>query len=201
MPVVNVNLYVDEKTYAGVMSGAFELCGMAKNIKNHRVVKHIPTVVDAAKEGGAKAIDIIREYRKGAFLIGGFLVVGGAVAGTVGYIRNKGKRKLEIQFAKALQEYLDAAKEGKLTSEILDSLNSSLDAILKENSVNPVDLKISSSQFSELINAVFDYTQRLAKANNIGTESINRPKILKKKNYTDLQYYLNMQKYIFEQVA
>ena len=32
MPVVNVNLLVDEKTYAAVQAGVLELCGMAKNI-------------------------------------------------------------------------------------------------------------------------------------------------------------------------
>lgn len=201
MPVVNVNLLVDEKTYAGVMSGVLELCGMAKNIENRRVVKHIPAVADAAKKGAAKAIDIIREHKKGAIIIGGVLVVGGAVAGTIGYIANSGKRKLEIHFAKALQVYLDAAKEGKLTIEILDSLIDSLESISKKDPSKPMDLKISSTQFSTLIKAIFDYTQRLAEANNIDTEFINRPKLLKKENFTNLQYYLNMQKSIFEQVA
>ena len=42
MPVVNVNLLVDEKTYAAVQAGVLELCGMAKNIDNKRVAKHIP---------------------------------------------------------------------------------------------------------------------------------------------------------------
>lgn len=41
----------------------------------------------------------------------------------------------------------------------------------------------------------------LAEANNISPTLISKPKILKKKNYSDLQYYLNMQKNIFEQVA
>ena len=70
MPVVNVNLLVDEKTYAGVKAGVLELCGMAKNVDNKRVAKHIPAVADAAKEGAVKAIDFIREHKKGAIVIG-----------------------------------------------------------------------------------------------------------------------------------
>lgn len=54
MPVVNVNLLVDEKTYAGVKVGVLELCGMAKNIDDKRVAKHIPAVAVLPNEGAAK---------------------------------------------------------------------------------------------------------------------------------------------------
>lgn len=89
--VVNVNLLVDDKTYAGVQAGVLELCGMAKNINNKRVAKHLPTVADAAKEGAVKAIDFIRVHKKGTLIIGGVLIVGGAVVGTVGYFATKDK--------------------------------------------------------------------------------------------------------------
>ena len=201
MPVVNVNLLVDEKTYAGVKAGVLELCGMAKNVDNKRVAKHIPAVADAAKEGAVKGIDFIREHKKGAIVIGGVLIVGGAITGTVGYITTRDQRKREKQFAKNLQIYLDAAQEGNLTIEILDALIDSLNALSKDNPSKTVDLKISASQFSDLIRSIFDYTIRLAEANNINPALISKPKMFKKKTYLDLQYYLDMQKSIFEQVA
>lgn len=201
MPVVNVNLLVDEKTYAGVKAGVLELCGMAKNVDNKKVAKHIPAVADAAKEGAVKAIDFIREHKKGAIVIGGVLIVGGAITGTVGYIATRDQRKREKQFAKNLQIYLDAAQEGNLTIEILDALIDSLNALSKDNPSKTVDLKITAFQFSDLIRIIFDYTIRLAEANNIDPALISKPKMLKKKTYLDLQYYLDMQKSIFEQVA
>ena len=201
MPVVNVNLLVDEKTYAGVKAGVLELCGMAKNVDNKRVEKHIPAVADAAKEGAAKAIDFIRIHKKGAIIVGGVLIIGGAVAGTVGYIATRDKRKREKQFAKNLQVYLDAARDGKLTIEILDALIDSLNALSNDDPAKAVNLKISAAQFSDLIHSIFDYTIRLAEANNISPVLISKPKILRKKTYSDLQYYLNMQKTIFEQAA
>lgn len=201
MPVVNVNLLVDEKTYAGVKAGVLELCGMAKNVDNKRVAKHIPAVADAAKEGAAKAIDFIRIHKKGAIIVGGVLIIGGAVAGTVGYIATRDKRKREKQFAKNLQVYLDAARDGKLTIEILDALIDSLNALSNDDPAKAVNLKISAAQFSDLIHSIFDYTIRLAEANNISPVLISKPKILRKKTYSDLQYYLNMQKTIFEQAA
>lgn len=118
MPVVPIYLDIDEKTYAGVL----ELCGLAKNVDNKRVAKHIPAVADAAKEGASKAVDFIRVHQKGTIIVGGVLVIGGAVAGTVGYISHRKQRKLDKQFGIALQEYLDSARNGTLNIEILDTL-------------------------------------------------------------------------------
>ena len=91
MPVVNVNLMLDDATYRGVMDGALELCGMVKDQK-HRVRKHLPTVFDSAKEGAAKAIDIVRNHKKELIIVGGLVIVGGAVVGTVSYFTQKEKR-------------------------------------------------------------------------------------------------------------
>ena len=201
MPVVNVNLLVDEKTYADVKAGVLELCGMAKNVDNKRVAKHIPAVADAAKEGASKGIDFIRLHKKGTLIVGGVIILGGAVVGTVGYITSRDKRKREKQFAKDLQVYLDAAREGKLTIEILDALINSLDQLSNDVPSKVVNLKITASQFSDLIHSIFDYTVRLAEANSINPALISKPKMLKKNNYSDLQYYLNMQRSIFEQAA
>lgn len=201
MPVVPIYLDIDEKTYAGVKAGLYELYGLAKNADNKRVAKHIPAVADAAKDGASKAIDFIRVHQKGTIIIGGVLIVGGAVASTVGYVAHRKQRQLDKQFGTALQEYLDSARNGTLNIEILDTLICSIEAVEKGNSKKSISLNISAAQFSDLINCIFDYTKRLAEANNISTQSINRPKYFKKKTADDLKYYLNMQKHIFEQAA
>lgn len=201
MPVVPIYLNIDEKTYAGVKAGTLELCGMAKNIDNKRVAKHIPAVADAAKEGASKAIDFVREHKKGSLLIGGILVVGGATMGAVSYVSHRKQRQLNEQFGKALQAYLDAARDGVLTLEILNSLIASIEANEENSPDKSINLNVSASQFSDLIHCIFDYTLRLADANNFNSKSINRPKYFKKKTSDDLKYYLNMQKQIFEQAA
>lgn len=77
--------------------------------------------------------------------------------------------------------YLDAARESKLTIEILEALINSLDQLSNDDPSKAVNLKITASQFSDLIHSIFDYTIRLAEANNISTALISKPKILKKK--------------------
>lgn len=165
------------------------------------LAKHIPAVADAAKEGASKAIDFIRVHQKGTIIIGGVLIVGGVVASTVGYVAHRKQQQLDKQFGTALQEYLDSARNGTLNIEILDTLICSIEAVEKGNSKKSISQNISAAQFSDLINCIFDYTKHLAEANNISTQSINRPKYFKKKTADDLKYYLNMQKHIFEQAA
>ena len=201
MPVVPIYLNIDDRTYAGVKAGALELCGLAKNVDNKRIAKHIPAVADAAKDGAAKAIDFIREHKRGTLVIGGILIVGGAKAGTVGYISHRKQRKLDKQFGEALQNYLGAARNGDLTLDILNALISAIEAVEQANPNKSINLNVSTSQFSELIHCIFDYTLRLAEANNFNAQIINRPKYFKKKTADDLKYYLNMQRQIFEQAA
>ena len=201
MPVMNVSLLVDEKTYAGVKAGVLEICGMAKNIDSTRVAKHIPVVTDAAKEGASKAIDLIRSHKKETILISGVIIVGGAVYGSIRYFASRNKRKTEKQFANNLQIYLDAARSGKLTIDVLNSLIDSLNQLINDNPNKEINLPISASQFSSLMNSIFDYTVRLAEANSINPAIISKPKKQNRKKYLDLQYYLDMQKSIFEQAA
>lgn len=201
MPVVPIYLNIDDKTYAGVKAGTLELCGLAKNIDSKRVAKHIPAVADAAKDGASKAIDFVRGHKKGTLIVGTVLAASGAVAGTISYVSHRKQRKLDKQFGEALQVYLDAAREGTLTIEVLNSLISSIEAIEANNPNKEINLNISCAQFSELIHCIFDYTLRLAKAYNFNAKEICRPKYFKKKTSDELKYYLNMQKQIFEQAA
>lgn len=201
MPVVPIYLNIDEQTYEAVASGVLELCGMAKNIDTKRVAKHIPTVVDTTKESASKAIDFVRTYKTETLLVGGLVIVCGTVAGAVGYIMRGKQQKLNKRFGNALQSYLDSAKDGTLTLEILNELIESIDAIEKSNPQKTMNLSISANQFNEVIHCIFDYTVRMATTNSFNEGKIARPKYFKKKTSADLKYYLNIQKQIFEQAA
>ena len=200
MPVVNVNLALDDKTYAGVMTGALELCGMVKD-QNHRIRKHLPTVVDSAKEGASKAIDIVRGHKTAVITVGGLLIVGGVVVGTVSYFSHREKRKAEKQFSKALQKYIDDAKAGNLTIEVLDSLISSIDSLSKYNKDGQIPLNISAKQLADLFNGIYDFTKRMAEANEFDAHNIKAPSRFSKNKVLDLQNYLSIQREILSKVA
>ena len=201
MPVINVNLVLDDATYAGVKAGIYELGGLVKNADNKRVKKHLPTVVDATKEGAVKAIDMIREHKKGLLVIGVVLIVGGAVAGAVTYISQKDKIKAKKKFGETLEVYLNAAKEGTLTSNLIDDLLASIEIVSKFSKDGAVPINLTSKQLYSLFNSIYDFTKRMADANNVTTKGIKAPSKLSKSKILDLQNYLVMQKQILDNAA
>lgn len=198
MPVVNVDLVLDDATYAGVKAGALELCGMVKD-QNHRIQKHLPTVVDAAKEGATKAIDIVREHKKGLLIIGCIAAFGGAIAGTATYLTQKDKQNAKRQLGDSFQRYIDTAQAGTLTIEILDAFINDLDNVSKWSKDDTIPLNLSAKQLSALFFSIYDYTKRMAEANSIDTGSIKAPKRFN--TIVDLQSYLRIQKDILSSAA
>ena len=195
MPVVNVNLVLDDATYKGVMEGALELCGMVKD-NNHRIRKHLPTVVDSAKCGAVKAIDLVRAHKKELIVVGGIVVAGGIVAGTVSHFTQKEKRAAKKHLGASLQAYITAARDGELTVEIVDALIIDLDTVSKLYKDDSIPLNLSAKQISDLLSSIYDYTKRMADANSINANTIRSPKIFRKNTVNDLQKYLHIQKEI-----
>ena len=201
MPVMNVNLVLDDATYAGVKAGLYELGGLVKNADNKRVKKHLPTVIDATKEGAAKAIDMIREHKKGLFIVGGVLIVGGAVAGAVTYISQRDKIRAKKKFGETLEIYLNAAQEGTLTSNLIDDLLASIEVVSKFSKDGAVPINLTSKQLYSLFNSIYDFTKRMADANNVNAKGIKAPSKFSKEKILDLQNYLVMQKQILDNAA
>ena len=200
MPVVNVNLVLDDKTYAAVKAGVYELGGLVKDNK-HIIRKHLPTVVDSAKEGASKAIDIVRNH-KGAFIIvGGLVIVGGFVVGTVSYFTQREMRKATKQFSMALDDYLESAKNGSLTISQIDALISALNELEKHSKDGQIPLRIPAKQLAALLNSIYDYTVRMAQANQIDPRDVNSPNRSSKNKVLELHNYLEFQRQILKQTA
>lgn len=200
MPVVNVNLILDDATYKDIMDGTLELCGMVKD-NNHRIRKHLPAVFDSAKNGAAKAIDLVREHKKGLIVVGGIVVSGGVIVSTVSHFTQKKRRTAKKRLGESFQAYIDAAKDGALTVEIVDTLISDLGTVSALYKDDTIPLNLSAKQIGDLLYSIYDYTKRMDEANCIKTNTIHAPKVFRKNTVEDLQEYLQIQKEILSNVA
>lgn len=200
MPVVSVNLVLDDATMEKVKSGACQLYGLVKDTDSKKIVKHLPTIKDAVKEGAAKGIDVVRGHKKEFLVIGGVIAIGTVTVGAIKYVKEKDVRKLAKQFGKALDIYLEAAQSGEINVEIIDRLIVALNALVEIRGDDNLPVNISAKELFNLISSIYDYTIDLAKANGKDYKSLIAPK-KKGDNIINLQHYLNVQKSIIEEVA
>lgn len=199
MPVVNVTLLLDDETYLGVKSGTLELGGLVKDSSN-KIRKHLPAVVDAAKDGASKAIDLVRGHKKELLIVSGFVIIGGVVCGTVSHLTTKEKRKAEQNLGKSFDAYLEATTTGVLTVEILNQLIADLETVSKYRKDDSIPLKLSATQLTNLFYSLYDFTKRMAEANNASV-NVQSPHVFKKNSMKDLRNYLDIQKSIIENAA
>lgn len=185
MVVVPINVCVPDDIYDDILNGSLELYGLVKDAE-HKVRKHLPTIKNAAENGVKKAAEVIKEH-KNASIVGVALAVGTGVAVTVSCVSYSKKKKDITFFNKCLESYYTSIKEGTLSDEIIDKLIYSLD-ILEEKKIS---VKMSPSKLSAIVFSVFDYTNKLAEANNQKVK-ISKPK--KKDNIIDIREYLEIQK-------
>lgn len=153
--------------------------GVVRDLSGH-IVKHLKPAdvadgANAAKQVAAKALVVAKENKKlavGALAVAGVAAVGGAAYGAVSRIRRRKAREEQKSvmdaFSAALTDYLSALDKGGPTVEKIEALETAMDGLGGERGFT---VEIEGDQFMSLVNAVRDYTDRLAKANGMKPEA------------------------------
>jgi len=209
MKLAQVTLAVPDDIYADVMNGTLEIAGLVKD-NNHIIRKHLPRVADkvqnnevAKKVKKANLLKVVKNNKGVAIGVGIAAAVGTGALYVIHSIREKKSERLEksvADFQKALKDYLKATKNGKLNAKVVDVLLDVLTELQKNNGGDCVMLLIPASQLNELINSIFDYTQRLVEANAIDMQ-VKSPEYGNGNSIANLQSYLKIQKQIMEKAA
>ena len=186
MAVVPVNVCVPDDIYEDILNGTLELYGLVKD-SEHKIRKHLPTVKNAAETGSKKAFEIIKAHKGASIVVCSVIAVWTGVAITASCISYSKKKKDIVFFNECLESYYTSIKEGTLNNEIIDNLIHSLD-VLEEKRIS---IKMSPNKLSAIIFSVFDYTNKLAEANNQKVK-LSKPK--NKDNLIEIRKYLEIQK-------
>ena len=75
-----------------------------------------------------------------------------------------------------------------------------MDAVAKYKKDDSIPLNLTAKQLTTLFNSIYDFTKRMAEANNICVD-VKAPKMFKKSTVVDLRNYLDIQKTIIEKAA
>jgi len=159
MAVIQKDIVVPDSLLPGVMSGAIDIMGLAKNSDNGQIIKHLPAADSNDSDSSAVAATTL-------FAL--CLAATAAIGYGVYTIVNKAKVK---HFKDALNTYVEAVNNKELTVEIIDNLVAALDK-LKGKLRKRIQIEFSNDELSALVECLCNHTQTLADANSINLKYI-----------------------------
>lgn len=219
MAIIQVAYEVPDDVYAGLLTGTLKRFGSVvkdqSRIKMHLKEIQIPKkeniieVKSVASSASKSTISFVKETaRKHPVIFAAGTLVVVALVGGVAYITHKAKKKLTeadneipeciMNFSNAFSTYLDEVSSGNLDESTLDILIEELNQLQKLSDSGEIKIVFSSKQLYTLINVVFGYTNKLAKANSYVVTKLSKPVYdSTKEAISGLKECLNIQKQIF----
>lgn len=191
MAIVQAKIKVPDELMLEIMCGKASLNGLVKAADNKRIKKHLDIVSLKDEKNAALA-----QAGISLLVVGAITAVAFAGVSIYRFFSRKKIRDFEIK----LNAYVNAVNEQALNETIIDELLLSMETLLKKTK-RSVIIKLSTEDFTALINCLCDYTKDLASANEIelsdeeiDTESDSNIFLKFKRN-------LMLQKSIFQQAA
>lgn len=197
----------------GLAQGIYKVWGgvvrWAVGPNKGKIVKHlkpidISEVANAANVNpslGKKAFDIVKNNKKMVAVGAGVVIAIATGAGVIYHVTHK-KSKEELEFRLALNNYIDAVRNGSLNIEKIDALVTAMDVLKTRKDYEKIKLELSTRDLDILINRLHEYTVKLAEDNNIKLSASETEKIgADEDNIVCLKCYLNAQRRILKEAA
>ena len=164
MHVIQPQIIVPDNIYKDFVAGKIDIMGLAKNVDNHQVVKHLKTLnnhLDTLNNNNSKSDTAAIAAGVVAIVALATLVTGI----TIKFV-NKAKQKKVDEFKRCLNNYIQAVNEHRLTIETIDELITAIDK-LKRSVRKKIVVEFSTDELSALIECLCNHTKTLAQANNV----------------------------------
>lgn len=199
--IVQVNLEIPDKIRKGLTEGIYERNGgIVRKAINKQIVAHLDEVnINDTDEIKNQALAKLKNSQVAIGLAGALILAGSA---SLIYInkKEKEKKKIKIQeeFNHSFNKYMENAKKGKLSEEIVEDFKNKLiefENILSNNVEFDEELKQNLNILTELIQI---YTSQFARVNKFDVEIKQKKNNEVKDNIILLKDYLNIQENIFK---
>ena len=208
MAVVQDVFFIPNDIEQGLTTGLYCRKGgvvrYAEGCNKGQIVKLLEPI-DFAKNEQAqsaveKAVQLVKQHKKGAFIA----AVSVLAIGTGMWVCNKIRKhepKIVMEFRISLRVYIDAIRNGNMDGEKISSLMDRLYDLMAYKDYKKLSVELTTEELEVLLGRIYEYTIKLAKDNQIELGENNSLEV----NYTDaiihLHSCLQMQKYIFDEVA
>lgn len=210
MPVVQDAFYIPDDIATGLATGLYRRIGSvvryAVGPNKGQIVKHLkPIDLKVAEEAqgiGVKALQFVKEHKKGTIIT----VATAAVVGTGAVVYSKVKNhepKVVTEFRTALRVYTDAIREGNMDIDIINNTMDALEELKQHKNYEKISIQLATEDLEILVGRIYEYTIKLAKDNDVELPEDELRTSHEKTVGTiiNLQNYLKAQKKIFEATA
>lgn len=210
MPVVQDAFYIPDDIATGLATGLYRRIGSvvryAVGPNKGQIVKHLkPIDLKVAEEAqgiGVKALQFVKEHKKGTIIT----VAAAAVVGTGAFIYSKVKNhepKVVTEFRTALRVYIDAIREGNMDIDIINNTMDALEELKQHKNYEKISIQLATEDLEVLVGRIYEYTIKLAKDNDVELpeDELRTSHAKTVGTIINLQNYLKAQKRIFEATA
>lgn len=200
--LVPVQLDIPAEYVDGFLDGSLVITkAVVRAAKDGKIQKHID-LLPAVKNEAVQLLSN-KKVRLAVGLTTAVIVVGGLITIIVKKANEKSDVEIPesvIRFQDLFRTYLKEAKKGDLNVDTINSLLVTLDEV--ESTQNgTVTIDFSTEELTSLLMQIYEYTNKLAAATSVSTESISAPTHNSGGNLLSLKQYLRLQKQIIESVA
>ena len=210
MPVVQDAFYIPDDIATGLATGLYRRIGSvvryAVGSNKGQIVKHLkPIDLKVAEEAqgiGVKALQFVKEHKKGTIIT----VATAAVVGTGAVVYSKVKNhepKVVTEFRTALRVYIDAIREGNMDIDIINNTMDALEELKQHKNYEKISIQLATEDLEVLVGRIYEYTIKLAKDNDVELpeDELRTSHAKTVGTIINLQNYLKAQKKIFEATA
>ena len=210
MPVVQDAFFIPDDIATGLATGLYRRIGSvvryAVGPNKGQIVKHLkPIDLKVAEEAqgiGVKALQFVKEHKKGTIIT----VAAAAVVGTGAFVYSKVKNhepKVVTEFRTALRVYIDAIREGNMDIDIINNTMDALEELKQHKNYEKISIQLATEDLEVLVGRIYEYTIKLAKDNDVELpeDELRTSHAKTVGTIINLQNYLKAQKRIFEATA